>query len=295
MRRIVSLLLTLLLLSGCAAAVPAFNASSGPAATPAVTERAKAAGPFLQYRFYEQDNWEDLTQAVMFEADLDQDGVAEPVSFTLDHEAWATSISWGESTVTLDVGDDLVEAAILDLDTQSPFYNLLAVLDYGSDSYVTVELHPENGQLVQGTVVEGPWEWEDDALWFFERTDFLGTASGKRTYSGDGLTPDSEWLEMCDIPTAEELAEERDDLIEFGTLLHTVRPVPCTINGQPGTIPADSYVYRLRFRYDDDLTEVALPDGTVAQIACTQGEHGWPYLIDGMDIQDCFDNLFFAD
>ena len=42
--------------------------------------------------------------------------------------------------------------------------------------------------------------------------------------------------------------------------------------------------------------EIMAPkDGTVAQITCTQGEHGWPYLIDGMDIQDCFDNLFFAD
>ncbi len=294
MRRIVSLLLTLLLLSGCAAAVPAFNASSGPAATPAVTERAEAAGPFLQYRFYEQDNWEDLTQAVMFEADLDQDGVAEPVSFTLDHEAWVTSISWGESTVTLDVGDDLVEAAVLDLDTQSPFYNLLAVLDYGSDSYVTVELHPENGKLVQGTTIGGSWTWEDGQLWFFERTDLLGTASGKRTYSGDDLHPDSEWLTMAYIPTVEELTGEWEDLIEFGTLLHTIRPVPCTIDGQPSLIPANTCLYRLRFREDDALMEVALLDGTVAQIASSLSEDDW-YLIDGRDMTEYFDNLFFAD
>ena len=293
MKKVLPLLLALLL-TGCAAAIPAGMRNS-PALTPGATEPPRTAAPLLQYRFYEQDGWEDRTQAVMFEADLDQDGVAEPISFTLDHEDRSTAITWGHSTVVLDMGDDLVEAAVLDLDAQSPFHNLLVTLDYGFDSHVTVELHPENGQLVQGAVMHGSWEWAEDALWFFEHTDFLGTASGKRTYSGDALTPDSPWLMMCYIPTAEELAEEREDLIEFGVLLHTIRPVPCRIDGQPGIIPADSFVYRLRFRYDDDLTEVALPDGTVAEIACTQGEDGWPYLIDGVDMQDCFDNLLFAD
>ena len=60
-------------------------------------------------------------------------------------------------------------------------------------------------------------------------------------------------------------------------------------------IPADTYVYRLGFRDDDRLTEVCLPDGTRALIACTVGEHGWPFLIDGRDALDYFDNLFFAD
>ena len=78
-------------------------------------------------------------------------------------------------------------------------------------------------------------------------------------------------------------------------LLHTIRPVPCTVGGQPSLIPADTYVYRLRFRDDEQLAEVVLPDGAVAQIACAADEDGWPCLIDGVDQIDCFDNLFFAD
>ena len=293
MKRIVPVLLSLLLLAGCLL-IP----GSGPLAenagpTPAPADGPQAAGPFLSYRYFEQDGWENRTSGVMFEADLDQDGVAEPVSFALRTDDWATAITWGKSTVVLE-SDEFVEAAVLDLDPASPFYNLLVVVDYGSDSYVTVELHPENGKLVQGTIIGGSWMWEDDQLWFFQRTDLLGTASGKRTYRGDDLHPDSEWLIMTYIPTAEELTGEREDLIEFGTLLHTIRPVPCTIDGQPSLIPADTCLYRLRFREDDALMEVALLDGTVAQIASSLSEDDW-YLIDGRDMTEYFDNLFFAD
>ena len=241
MKRIVPLLLTVLLLTVCMAAVPAkpVLGDGSPVPSPAP---GSVRAPFLTYSFYDQPHWEYLTEAVMFEADLDQDGAAEPVSFSLDRDGWRTAISWGESTILLEEGDDFMGAAVLDLDPASPVYNLLAVLDYGSDSYVTVELHPEEGRLVRGRTVQGSWEWSDGALWFFERTDFLGTAQGRRTYSGDDLTHDSEWLVMGYIPTAE-----------------------------------------------------ALPDGGTAFIACTRGEHGWPYLIDGLDMQDYFDNLFLAD
>ncbi len=288
MKKLVSWLLSVLLLAGCCVAVCAARAEE---------VRPQAAAPFLRYSFYDQTGWEDLTEAVMFEADLDQDGRAEPVSFLRDEEENTTAITWGRSTVVLDEGDEFVEAAVLDLDGSSPFYNLLVIIDYGSDSYVTVELHPENGQLVKGKRIDGSWEWADDALWFYERTDFLGTAEGKRTYSGDALTPDSEWLTMSYVPTAEELADEdeRSFMIDGGVLIHTILPVPCTVDGDSSVIPADTYVYRLRFRADDDLTEVALPDGKAARIACTIGEHGWPYLIDGRDMLDYFDNLFFAD
>ena len=293
MKRIVPVLLSHLLLVG-SLLIPGpgpMAENAGP--TPAPMDGPQVVGPFLRYRFFEQDGWENRTSGVMFEADLDQDGVAEPVSFALRTDDWATAITWGKSTVVLE-SDEFVEAAVLDLDPASPFYNLLVVVDYGSDSYVTVELHPENGKLVQGTIIGGSWTWEDDQLWFFQRTDLLGTASGKRTYRGDDLHPDSEWLTMAYIPTAEELAGEREDLIEFGTLLHTIQPVPCTIDGQPGFIPADTCLYRLRFREDDALMEVALLDGTVAQIASSLSEDDW-YLIDGRDMTEYFDNLFFAD
>ena len=291
MKRILSLLLSLLLLAGCAGLPSAAHAEE-----PSPTPSPAPQGPFLRYSIYDQPGWETLTSGVMFEADLDQNGTAEPVSFLRRPDnRYATAITWGESTVVLKEGDEFKEAAVLDLDPESPFYNLLVVVDCGSDSYATVELHPENGQLTRGRTVYGSWEWADGALWFYEMTDFLGTAFGKRTYSGDDLHPDSQWLTMTNIPTAEELTTEREDLIEFGVLLHTIRPVPCTIAAQPGLIPADTYIYRLRFMGNDALAEVCLADGTVAQIACTVGEDGWPYLIDGVDQIDCFDNLFFAD
>lgn len=303
MKRIVPLLLSLLL-AGCLL-IPgsgplAQNAGSTPAPsrapeqTPEAGASPRAVGPFLQYEIYDRPCWEELISEEMFRVDLDQDGAEEPVSFALDREAWRTAITWGESTVTID-SDELVAAAVLDLDTTSPFYNLLVMVDCGSDSYVTVELHPENGRLTKGRVVEGGWTWAEGALRFSQRTDFLGTAYGERAYRGDDLLPDSEWLDMCYIPTEQDLKTQREALIDGGILLHTVRPVPCTIDGQPGLIPADTYVYRTRFRAGDELAEVCLPDGTLAQIACTLGEHGWPYLIDGQDITDCFDNLFFAD
>ena len=280
MKRTILLLLSLLLL-----------------AAPAAAEGADpvAQGPFLFYGFYDQPDWEHLTTDVMFSADLDRDGREEPVSFTLDQDQWRTVIAWGESSVALEEGDEFVSAAVLDLDAESPFYNLLVVIDYGSDSYVTVELHPENGRLVKGPVVDGDWEWAEDALWFCQRTDFLGTSFGKRIYRGDQLTPDSEWLAMYYIPTEADIEEQWEDLVDMGILLHTALPVPCTIDGQPGHIPADTYVYRLRFRDDDRLAEVACLDGTRALIACTVGEHGWPFLIEDLDAVDCFDNLFFAD
>ena len=301
MKRIVPLLLSLLLLGGCAGAAMPLSAAvraetaAAPETTPEPLGAPQATAPFLIYDRYDRPDGAWLMAAVMFEADLDQDGTAEPVAFSCDEDEDVTVISWGESSVTLTEGADFVEAAVLDLDPESPFYNLLAVIDYGSDSYVTLELHPENGQLVRGPMVGAGWAWEDGALWFYERTDFLGTAFGRRSYSGDDLKPDGDWLTLSYIPDEGDLAEDWASLVDGGVLLHTVLPVPCTIDGESSVIPADTYVYRLRFRSSDDLAEVALPDGTVARIACTLGEHGWPYLIDGRDMLDYFDNLFFAD
>ena len=318
MKRIVPLLLSLLLM-GCVASVApvrpvlgetvsSATASPEPDDAAGADEGTKADGrgeapfsyvpaPLMQYLFFDQPDWEDLTSAVMFSFDLDKDGEEEDISFALDRDNWNTAITWGDSTAILDESDELVSVSVLDLDPDSPFYNLLVTLDYGSDSYVTVELHPTDGALIKGAAIQGYWDWEEGALWFYERTDFLGTDEGKRTFHGDDLTPDSPWLTMCYIPTEEELAdeEERELLIDGGILLHTILPVPCTIEGKPGLIPEDTYVYRTRFRADNEVTEVCLPNGTLAQIACTIGEHGWPYLIDGRDMVDCFDNLFFAD
>ena len=294
------LLVVLLALVDCAGiGILITSVASAPAANsmelPTSTAAPLGIGPFFSYSFYSQPDWKDLSSAVMFEADLDQNGVAEPVSFKLRPEnIYGAALTWGESTINLKYGE-FIQADVVDMDLVSPFYNLLVLFDYGSDSYVTVELHPENGQLVKGAVLNGSWRPGDNVIWLYEIMNFLGTAFGERTYSGDDLQPDSEWLTMRNIPTAEELETEWEDLVEYGTLLHTILPVPCTVDGQPASIPEDSYLYRLRYRDDQELIEVALLDGTVAQIACDVGEGWWPYLIDGRDMSDYFDNLFFAD
>ena len=128
MKRIILFLLVLLLTAGCRSAAPVADAgptaTDAPACSPmpaAPADGPQVTGPFLSYRFFEQEGWENRTSGVMFEADLDQDGVAEPVSFALrPDDDWATAITWGKSTVVLE-SDEFVEAAVLDLDPASPF------------------------------------------------------------------------------------------------------------------------------------------------------------------------------
>ena len=141
---------------------------------------------------------------------------------------------------------------------------------------------------------------ENGGIIGYEGCDLLGTDTGERYYEGEDLTPTSEWLE-CWTPDQKELTEERDHLIEGGVLVHAVRDVPCVIDGDPDVIPAGSYVYRVRFCDSRDSIEVCLEDGRIAEIVFdgTEDEEGeglcWPYTIDGIDQEQYFDNLFFAD
>ena len=259
---------------------------------------AEAKRSFPSYYLYDQPGWESLEEGVMFSFDLDQDGTEEEISFRLrPDDEWATAITWGDSTAVLHIGDEFIKAEVMDLDPKSPYYNLLVVTDYGSGSYVTVELHPENGQLKEGTMIYGSYARQEGSLVFYEDTHLLGYGTGMRTYHGDELIPDSEWLTMTTIPTAEGLEKERDYFISVGILLHTIRPVPCLIDGQQAEIPADTYVYRLRFTETEDegIAEVKCQDGTVAEIYVTSDEVTLPYQIDSFALDEYFDNLDYSD
>ena len=98
MKRIVPVLLSLLLLAGCLLIPGPGPLAENAGPTPAPADGPQVTGPFLSYRFFEQEGWENRTSGVMFEADLDQDGVAEPVSFALRTDDWATAITWGVMT-----------------------------------------------------------------------------------------------------------------------------------------------------------------------------------------------------
>ena len=235
----------------------------------------------------------------MFTFDLDQDGVEETFSYALrPDDQWATAISMDDDRIVLEDGDEPVWAEVVDLDPESPFYNLLIVLDYGSDSYGTVALHPENGQLVRGKSVFGGYRIVDDGLRFSERTDLLGTDFGYRTYRGDQLIPDSVWLDMKP-PTEEELKADLADLIDYGAVIHCAKPVPCVIDGQAATLPAGTCLYCLRFMDPDvDLVmEVRTLEGVVAQLFFFDDEDE-PHDPDRMyeyEQNEYFDNLFLAD
>ena len=298
MKRIVLFLLALLLAAGCRSAAPLGNAApatDAPAATdaPQPEEAPPALKSLLRYEFG------DLAEGPMFTFDLDQDGVAETFSYALrPDDDWATAILMDDDRIVLADGDEPVWAEVVDLDPESPYYNLLMVLDYGSNSYGTVELHPENGQLVRGKSIFGDYRITDDGLRFSERTDLLGTDFGYRTYRGDQLVPDSAWLDMKP-PTEDELKKDLADLIEFGTVIHCAKAVPCVIDGQAATLPAGTCLYGLRFMDPevDLVMEVRTLEGTVARLLFYDDEdepHDPDRIYTG-EQDEYFDNLFWAD
>ena len=298
MKRMVLFLLALLLAAGCRSAAPLGNAApatDAPAATdaPQPEEAPPALRSLLRYEFG------DLAEGPMFSFDLDQDGVAETFSYALrPDDDWATAILMDDDRIVLADGDEPVWAEVVDLDPESPYYNLLMVLDYGSDSYGTVELHPENGQLVRGKSIFGDYRITDDGLRFSERTDLLGTDFGYRTYRGDELVPDSVWLDMKP-PTEAELQGDLPDLIEFGTVIHCAKAVPCVIDGQAATLPAGTCLYGLRFMDPevDLVMEVRTLEGVVARLLFYDDEdepHDPDRIYTG-EQDEYFDNLFWAD
>ncbi len=299
MKRMVLFLLALLLAAGCRSAAPLGNApapaTDAPAATdaPQPEEAPPALRSLLRYEFG------DLAEGPMFSFDLDQDGVAETFSYALrPDDDWATAILMDDDRIVLADGDEPVWAEVVDLDPESPYYNLLMVLDYGSDSYGTVELHPENGQLVRGKSIFGDYRITDDGLRFSERTDLLGTDFGYRTYRGDELVPDSVWLDMKP-PTENELKKDLADLIEFGTVIHCAKAVPCVIDGQAATLPAGTCLYGLRFMDPevDLVMEVRTLEGVVARLLFYDDEdepHDPDRIYTG-EQDEYFDNLFWAD
>ena len=304
MKRIVLFLLMLLLTVGCVRKSPAAPAALSPAGTPEAAAAAEAPAPdtdlpaarsLLYYRFPDEYG----PSGTLFSFDLDQDGVAEPLSYALrPNDEWATAITWGGSTVVVAAGDEPISAEVVDLDPASPYYNLLLTLDYGSDSPVTVELHPENGQLVQGAMVDGGYRLTNGGLQFSERSDLLGTNFGYRTYHGDALIPDSVWLDMS-VPTEEELKTSLESMIDIGTVIHCAKDVPCVIDGKAATLPADTYLIPLRFMDPDvDLVmEVQTLEGTVAQLLFYDDdeEPHDPDRIYTLELEEYFDNLLFAD
>ncbi len=255
------------------------------------------------FRFWDYDTENGYREApkegVLFICDFDGDGKEEEIRYEI-HGSFLT-ISVGKKSVELSYGAGLEQAILLDLDPDSARLNLLVVYNTGSEDYETAEFHMENGKLVSGPVIFAYCNYDGKTLLgSASQTDILGTRFGERSYHGEDLTPDSEWF-VCDvIPDYIPTARDREQLIENGKLLHLIRDLPCTIDGEDAAIPADSYVYMTRWHESGTLAEIRTEDGTITALVRLQEADPddpelYGYLIDG-EMQDMyFDNIFYAD
>jgi hypothetical protein len=242
-------------------------------------------------------NPKNKKEGQMFTYDLNGDGKAEKISFKLDFNKNRTTITAGKIKITLKDGAELVSAMLIDLDPDTPYKNLVVEIDMGSDDYITIELHIENGKFVRGETLEGISVdlGSDGALHRIEGTDLLGTQTGGRPCHGEHFTPDSEWLYVSQ-PSEEDIADYEEFLGDYGWFLQLKRELPCTIDGKAATLPVGTILYMTRFHESRQFAEVRTLDGVTAMIEFTMEDGGWPYMIDGVVQDDYFVyELLYAD
>ncbi len=248
------------------------------------------------YNMYRM-NPKNKKEGQMFTYDLDMDGKAEKISFKLDSKKNRTTISAGKKSIKLDEGTELISVMLIDLDPETPYKNLVVKIDMGSDDYITIELHVENGKLVRGTTLSSVsiGLGDDGVLYRVEGTDLLGTQTGRRSCHGESFTPDDEWLDVS-LPTEDDLLHYEDHLEDYGWFLQLKRELPCTIDGEAATLPEGTILYMTRFHESRRFAEVRTLDGVTAVIEFTMEEDGWPYLIDGISQDEYFVyELLYAD
>ena len=241
----------------------------------------------------------------LFAFDWDLDGAAEniAVSYQLTGTFTETvTVSDGKRSVRFEVGGiGIRHAMLLDLDPQSPHANLVLVIWEGEGwPYVTYSLVPD-GDSIKVSSLNWYCEWNDGALLAEEEYGFLGYVSGTRSYHGDTLTPDSDWIDI--VLPSEEI--DRESLVEQGLLLHAVRDIPCTIDGAAAVIPAGTYLRMTRYNVAEVIAEVRTEDGTTAWISGVYDEKSpagsgdreylTHFLIDGVNQEEYFDVLFDHD
>ncbi|MBQ6236138.1 MAG: right-handed parallel beta-helix repeat-containing protein [Clostridia bacterium] len=271
-----------------------------PVEEPPMEESSAIPSTFRFWDYDEQNGYSEApTEGVMFVCDFDGDGTEEEIRYA-QHGSKVT-ISVGKKSIDVAFGAGLEHAILLDLDPASARLNLLLVYNTGSEDYETAELHMENGRFVRGPVIWAYCNYDGETLrGAATQTDILGTKVGGRTYHGEDLTPDSEWFDCDVIPDDIPTARDRESLIENGKLLHLIRDLPCTIDGQDAVIPAGTYIYMTRWHESGTLAEIRTEDGTITALVTVQeADENDPdlygYLIDGVMQFEYFDNIFFAD
>ena len=248
------------------------------------------------YRMYEMN---PKGKKEMFTYDLNGDGKAEKISFKLDSKKNRTTITAGKIKITLKDGAELIKAMLIDLDPATPCTDLLITIDEASDDYITIPLHIEKGKFVRGeTFTHSICIGDDGVLYREEGTDLLGTNIGWRSCHGEQFLPDDEWIDVS-LPTEEELKNYKEHLGDFSWFLQLKREMPCTINGEPATLPVGTILYMTRFHESRLIAEVRTLEGVTAVLTFTEFEdedNYWPYTIDGISQDDYFEyELLYAD
>lgn len=265
-------------------------------------EAGKASGLPLFFNYFDsfdsgETEFEDWPkEGVMFNYDFDGDGETEDISYRITSgEEYGVDILFENQTYRLE-RVDFYGAALMDLDPESPYLNLLVVVDEGSDDYVTAELHLEDGKLTEGPIVYAEYYYEDGKLLFWERTEVLGTNFGARYRSGDQLLPENDWLDLYYTPTEEELSneEELSELIEYGIVLEVIRELPCEIDGISDFLNDGDYLYAVRFKADGTAVECRTLSGEKV-IIYGENESGWEFTINGEGQDYYFSNIQYFD
>lgn len=270
-----------------------------PTEEPPMQESSAVPSTFRFWDYDEKNGYREApAEGVLFVCDFDGDGTEDEIAYKI-HGQYLT-ISVGKASVEVSFGAGLEQAILLDLDPDTARLNLLAVYNTGSEDYETAELHMENGRFVRGPVIYAYCSFDGDTVrGSATQTDILGTRIGGRTYHGEELTPDSEWFDCDVIPDEIPSASDRTRLIEGGKLLHLVRDLPCTIDGEDAVIPAGTYLYMTRWHESGTLAEIRTEDGTTALLTVERADPNDPelygYLIDGATQDTYFDNIFYAD
>lgn len=227
--------------------------------------------------------------------DFDGDGTEEAVCVgPIDTETDCLRLREGRSAEDTDIFM-LTDIAIVRL-TEGDIPKLFVCGDYASDDYMTYVFTVGTEKLICEDMIEARLKPEEEKLYFSERYVCLGTRDGVRAYAGDPPVPVSSTLIPSHIPTAEELAEERDMLTEMGILLKSKVDLPAYAeDGTETVLPKGTLMYLVSFTETLERIEVKTEEGALFAMDAKLPNGGWVLTLNGLPEDMCFSNLFYAD
>ena len=241
----------------------------------------------------------DATEGQLFLYDVDGDGSWDPISFGTDDEGELV-IRIGEIEAYFPEagkGAILREAILLNThDSTGDLTLALEIKDRQIDYTTVCVLRIKNGKKAHTSYPDCSMRLVDGEVYFTEWCYVLGSISGTSLRQGALLrrVPPG-WVETGVLDRVQN--RTREEQIEFHDLIKVVRNLPCTIKDAPAVIEAGTWVYVLR--WNGTRIVIRTEDGREAtlEVQTERSDDGFDiarYLIDGVDAEDCFDNLDMA-